>query len=380
MTRSARPLVHAHLDHGRSLETWQAKFRDGRVWEAFPYGYQHGRECYEMTYSTDRDERPVRRLFRLGVYWCLGFDLVHAWRNRRAIGRADVVWTHTEHEHLAVAFVLKVRRNKSTKLLAQSVWLWDEWQTYPRLKKWLYRWLLRRGGVHTTHSRLNMEIAQAELPGANVFLIPYGTEPITVVRQGQPQRISGIRVIAPGNDRDRDWQTLVESVRGEPDIELKIVSGRAKSKLSAGIDNVEIIRPAGVADLQRHYEWANVVAVPTRANLHASGTTVSLEALNAGLPVVVSRAGGIEDYFQDLVAYAEVGNPNSLRAALREAHSAGPQGAQGKIFVEARGLTARDYCARHILLTEMLLGHTAGSADVSQFSSLETVYDEARNK
>lgn len=375
-----KPSVHVHLDYGRSLETWRKKFLDGRVWEPYPYGYQHARACYEMTYSTDRKERPFRRLVRLGVYWCLGFDLVHAWRNRSAISQAEVVWTHTEHEHLAVAFVLKILRNNSTKLLAQSVWLWDEWKNYPQIKKWLYRWLLRRAGIHTTHSKVNLEVAQKELPQAEVHLVPYGTEPITVAEQGRQQHEGGIRVIAPGNDRDRDWRTLVESVRGEPDIELRIVSGRVQAEIGAGMDNVEIIRPTNVAELQRHYQWANVVAVPTRANLHASGTTVTLEALNTGLPAVVSRTGGIDDYFQDVVTYAQEGDPRSLRAALREACSAPHPGSFGRVVVERRGLTARDYCARHIVLTEILLGHAVDSSRVSSFAPLEAVWTEGLNQ
>lgn len=30
----------------------------------------------------------------------LGFDLVHAWRDRRALNDADAIWAHTEREHI----------------------------------------------------------------------------------------------------------------------------------------------------------------------------------------------------------------------------------------------------------------------------------------
>ena len=362
--------VHVHLDYGRSLKTWEKKFGDGRVWEKYPYGYQHAVDRYDLSYSVDKSENAFTRLARLGVYWCLGFDMIHAWRNRTAITEADAVWTHTEHEHLAVALLLRISKNKKTKLVAQSVWLWDEWPSYSRVRKAIYHWLLARGNAHTTHSQLNRTLAKAVLPEAEVYFVPYGTENINI--EGAVTKGPGtkLRVVAPGNDRDRDWATIVKAVRGADNVELRILSRKADAGLASGIPNVSVIRPQGTADLSDHYRWANVVAVPMRRNVHASGLTVTLEAINAGLPAVVTRVGGIDDYFGNYVTYVEPGDPEQLVEALWESIGSSSRPDRGRSYVEARGLTAVDFAARHVLITEKLFGAPVDVRKISEFNKV----------
>ena len=66
----------------------------------------------------------------------LGTDVVHAWRNRALLGSADVVWTHTEREHLAVGLVrATLPRRRRPAVLAQSVWLWGRWDALGRARR-----------------------------------------------------------------------------------------------------------------------------------------------------------------------------------------------------------------------------------------------------
>ncbi len=84
------------------------------------------------------------RRWRIALAGRFGFDMVHAWRNRRVLFAADVVWTHTEVEHLAVSFLQKlIPRYRHTRMLAQTIWLWDRWPELSRARRQLYTWLLR---------------------------------------------------------------------------------------------------------------------------------------------------------------------------------------------------------------------------------------------
>src|SRR4051812_30187930 len=70
------------------------------------YGYGHAQAHMDIVYSSDHAEGRWQGVVRQALKQALGFDLVHAWRNRDAFNRADIVWTHTEKEHLAIS-VLK---------------------------------------------------------------------------------------------------------------------------------------------------------------------------------------------------------------------------------------------------------------------------------
>ena len=95
-TSSHPPIrVFVHLAYGFGAAQWQAKWdRDEIIGvnDRLPYGYFWAADngC-AIEYSEDRRENPIGRLFRLGVRWFLGFDLIHAWHNRRGICAAEIV-------------------------------------------------------------------------------------------------------------------------------------------------------------------------------------------------------------------------------------------------------------------------------------------------
>lgn len=112
----------------RWLKSTSASHSSGIV-DQLPYGYYRAADddC-TIEYSQDRKEWRVVRLMRLVARRLLGFDLLHAWRNRKGIFNADVVWTHTELENLATLLLFQlIPRACRPKIIAQSVWLYDRW-------------------------------------------------------------------------------------------------------------------------------------------------------------------------------------------------------------------------------------------------------------
>ena len=136
---SVRPIrVFVHLAYGYGAQSWERRWKDGRILginEPLPYGYFRAEAMgCAVTHSQDKKETAPERLFRLGIRVLLGFDLIHAWRNFDGIRNADVVWTHTESQFLAILLLLRnTPRHRRPKLIAQSVWLFDQWHRLPQL-------------------------------------------------------------------------------------------------------------------------------------------------------------------------------------------------------------------------------------------------------
>jgi hypothetical protein len=217
-----RPIrVFVHLAHGFGAEQWAAKWDRGDIVglnDRLPYGYFHAAEhgC-TVEYSQDAREGFFGRILRLGLRVLLGFDFVHAWHNRRGIRGAEVVWTHTESQHLAVLLLLRGYRGpQRPKVIAQSVWLFDSW---PRLwlpKRWLFVSLMADADVLTTHSPENLQRARALFPRQRCQMVPYGIKADRMVHWQHRRVHQPLRVLSLGSDRHRDWSTLVEAISAWP--------------------------------------------------------------------------------------------------------------------------------------------------------------------
>jgi glycosyltransferase involved in cell wall biosynthesis len=312
--------VFVHLARNKDAEEWRAAKRSGKLVgfnDETPYGYglAEAMGC-RIAYSRSDRERLLGKLARFAVRAATGFDLVHAWRQRRAMADADIVWTHTESQYLAVSAVLLMTRTRP-KLLGQTVWLMDHWASFNPLRRALYRKLIRRVDVLTFHSPANLAIAAALFPDKKTVLVRYGIA--TDIRVAPRERpATQIHVLAIGNDRDRDWPTLIAAVRDQPNMSLLILSGAVSPRLARGAQNVEIRRARTQAELMQGFGEATLVCVPLRPNVHASGITVIQEAALAGVPIVATDAGGLDAYFpHDEVRYAPAGDVEALRRALR---------------------------------------------------------------
>jgi len=373
---SDRPIrVFVHLAHGFGAEQWAAKWhRDEIVGlnDRLPYGYFHAEEygC-AVAYSQDAPEGFFGRLSRLALRVLLGFDFIHAWRNRRGIRDAEVVWTHTESQHLAVLLLL--RGNKGPlrpKVIAQSVWLFDSWPRLSPPKRWLFTRLMADADVLTVHSPENLQQARALFPRQRCQMVPYGIKADRMVRWDRRQLHRPLRVLSLGSDRHRDWATLIAAVAAWPECELRIATPRLPRDLTPA-GNVTLVHPKTHGELTALYEWADLVALALKPNLHASGITVIEEATVFGLPVICTEVGGLTAYFGDgEVRYVPPARPTALREAL--AALAGDPAERCRMVERAQqrmldaGLTSRAFAQRHAELSHELVHETATRAEASR--------------
>lgn len=104
-------------------------------------------------------------------------------------------------------------------------------------------------------------------------------------------------VLAIGNDKARDWMTLVQAWRSDFPL-LKIVTNLSVPKHSSNVQvisgdwRLETLTDRAIRDL---YQGARFVVVPLRQTVQPSGQSVSLQAMASGRPVILSNIKGLWD-------------------------------------------------------------------------------------
>lgn len=372
---SQRPIrVFVHLARGFGADQWRDKWERGEIVglnDRLPYGYFWAEEygC-AIQYSQDCPETRLGRLFRLGIRWLLGFDFVHAWRNRRGIRNAEIVWTHTESQHLAVLLLLIARRPpRRPKIIAQSIWLFDAWPRLWAPRRRLFARLMNGADALTVHSPENLQRVRALFPRQRSLMVPYGIAADRMTRRPPRPAHRPFRILSLGNDRHRDWATLVAAVAASPECDLRIAAGHLPAALTRA-PNVTLVHPRRQGELAALYDWADLVAVALKPNLHASGITVIEEATAFGLPVVCTDTGGLTAYFTEPeIRCVPVGDPEALRAAIAALSS---DDAERDRMVERAqrrmidaGLTSRGFAQRHAELSRELV-HAPAAREVAE--------------
>jgi len=373
--------VFVFLEHGLSLESWRA---DGSATRnaSSPYGYAAAADAVRLSWSVDHPESRSRRLARRAVFRLLGFDLVHAWRNRAALAAADVVWTHTENESLAALALLRVTRNRRTRVIAQSVWIWDDWSSLSRMRRWNHLRLLRRASVELTLSPLNRDLAREVRGTTAVYTLPFGAavnEGVAEQSRKDTVAASGGYVLAIGSDRHRDWATLIAAARLLPDVRFQVATLSRRFPAADAPPNVTVTPAASLEDAYRFYIGARMVLLPLLPNLHASGCTVAVEAQALDVPLVTTDVGGISTYLGDGVHLYEAEDPTSLVTAIgaAEATVRRPDGA-GADFLRRSGLTPEDYAARYLAITRWVVQGGEFPAHVENLHPVRQILDQAR--
>jgi glycosyltransferase involved in cell wall biosynthesis len=362
-----RPIqVFVHLAYGFGVQSWERRWKHGKILglnEPKPYGYYRAETMgCSVTYSEHREESLAGKLLRLVLRVLLGFDLVHAWRNFGAMKDADVIWTHTESQFLAILMLFRLKRNvRRPKLIAQSVWLFDHWSRFVAPRRWLFASLIRQADILTVHSPKNLAIAKRLFPKIRSELVLFGIAADTRVAPMLRPRNDSLNIISLGNDVHRDWDLLIEAVADEPGWTLKIASQKVKPSAIGGARNIEVTSLKTNDELFALYRWADLLVLAIKPNLHASGITVLEEAALLGVPIVCSDAGGLRAYFSDPeIRFVPPHDVTALKTAIRElaaypdARLALAEKAQARMG--SSGLSSESYVRRHVEISRELLG------------------------
>lgn len=364
------PRIAVVLRYGLNPQSWSLRHERGEVVDRTPYAYDLANEWFTVDWSADHPEGKMTHTLRMTLRRALGFDLVHIWRNRRMIQSADAVWTHTEREHLAVALlkVLSPKRYQAASI-AQSVWLWDQWHSFSGLRRRILGRLLRAHAVEIVLSRENRAASRRALSGRTVVRVPFGTHTATPAPADRVAPTPPV-VLTVGNDRHRDWPLLLEVSRRMPEVDFDVVSLSEEVRALDWPVNVQVRSTTQRDIIENAYAGATAVAIPLTPNLHASGCTVAIEAVSAGLPIVSSRAGGIEEYLAGSAAtFVAPGDADAFAEALQRAVEPGASTSSPDLAAD-HGLTESDYIRRLATLTLDVLGGRRPDPAIEAFASV----------
>jgi glycosyltransferase involved in cell wall biosynthesis len=357
-----RRRVFVLLAPTRNVSDWEERYHRGLIPDWSPYGYGHAQASgYSLVYSQTWSESVLVRALDAVARLVLGFKIAHVARSWKTVSAPslDAIWTHTEREFLPLLLLSWLRRQPLAPVIAQSVWLIDEWPRMRPIHRAIARALMRRAALCTFLSPVNAKQAERLGLGNRQRVVAFGVSldsfPLT---EPAPRAVSDrIRVFALGNDRHRDWHTFAEAFCHDPRFE--IVAATANFPLPPDGPNWNA-RPCSHAEVIERYHWADVVVVPLSANQHASGITSVLEATLLGKPVVASDTGGIDWYFdRDEIALCPVGDAAALAAAA-ETLVCNPADSRQRVraaqaAARRKDLSSSGYALRHVEMTEELL-------------------------
>lgn len=168
-------------------------------------------------------------------------------------------------------------------------------------------------------------LVQQGFPKEQQLYLPYGVDREFVDRhRGRPTLVKTPYIMSAGKDMGRDYQTLVDAVRGL-DVQLYIgASPRNFADVKNIPDNVHIsfYTPA---DLVTMYEHAAFVVIPTHRedqldSSDCSGQYVLLESMMSGKAVIASDRSTIYDYVtpDTHAVLVEPENAQALRSAIQK--------------------------------------------------------------
>jgi glycosyltransferase involved in cell wall biosynthesis len=154
---------------------------------------------------------------------------------------------------------------------------------------------LRRVTTFVTYSEHEAELLRGLVGESGVppvVFVPFGVDvdffaPVPGV---QPDA----DVVSVGADPHRDFALLLRIAERQPGLRFRIVASRDTAReLTRLPPNVELEVDIPFRDVRDRLARGRVVALPVRANSYSGATTVLLQSLALGKPVVVSRTQAI---------------------------------------------------------------------------------------
>lgn len=356
--RRRRPLkAFVHSRRGLAISKVRADFARDRAHDPVPYGIESSDPAVRISYA-DGDWRENKLSVESG--WKVSFDLPFVLRNLWRLRRADVIWTVIEWEWLAASFLQRIGLVQPKPIIGNTVFLTYD---YPRLgprRKRFWRWLMTEHVYLTAHSHRTIAACQALLPGKQFHFFPFGVStrafPVTAPADA-PIADRPIRIYSIGDDPRRDWALILRAFGNDPRFEIIIVNRRLDPDQYADYRNLTLPKDVTVTQQREFYRWADFVVVAMDENEY-SGITVVCEAAAMGKPVIASRTGGADSYFDDgELFYVPVGDAEAMRRVALE--TTGPERLARARAAQARLLredyTAAGMTARYVALSRQLL-------------------------
>lgn len=284
-----------------------------------------------VRHNLEREGRPslwaraagkaVNRLLRLtGGY---GGDFASAFASLRTANEADVVFATTDTVGIPL-ILLKRAGLLRPPLVYAAIGLPErlvELRNGPMRR--LYAAAFRRAGAIVAYAESEAEWLRTWLaPDApTVLFLPFGVD-VDGFSPGA-HRAENVDVVSVGADPRRDFDLLSAVAARHPELHFRIVATKDRARSLGTLPvNVSVETDLSLEQVRDNLGAARVVALPVRRNSYTGATTVLLQAMAMGKPVVVSQTDAISEGYglQDGVncRLVEPDDANAFERALLE--------------------------------------------------------------
>lgn len=130
-----------------------------------------------------------------------------------------------------------------------------------------------------------------------------------------------VDVLSIGADKYRDFDTLLKAAKMLPQISFEVITSKYHaSKFTNAPDNMEVIFDVPMDTIKDHISRAQMLALPVYANIYSGATTVMLQAMAMGKPVIANKVGANKDEYpfedQENCIFIDVQAPDQLKNAI----------------------------------------------------------------
>jgi glycosyltransferase involved in cell wall biosynthesis len=233
--------------------------------------------------------RGLNRVVRLaGGY---GGDFASVLGSLRTANDADVVFATTDTVGIPLV-LLKRAGLLRPPLVYVSIGLPERLvQLRGRLMRGFYSGGFRRVATLVAYSEGEGEWLRSWLANAAppVRFVPFGVD----VAEFSPElvKVEDVDVVSVGADPHRDFALLCQVASRRPELRFRIVA--ARELVGEVPANVALETDLPLERVRDRLAEGRVVALPVRRNSYSGATTVLLQAMALGKPVVVSRTDAI---------------------------------------------------------------------------------------
>ena len=289
-----------------------------------------------------------------------GWGLIQLWRHRHRFDAADLVFVGTNTLGLGLGVLHRFGLLRARVMFIAMGLI--EPSTPARWRR-AYRWALR--DVHVLSlAQHDAKILGAAL-GRPVDYLPFGVD--SDFWQVATKDV-GNYVLSIGNDRHRDYDTLLRAWRPEFPL-LRIVT---RLPVSASAANVEIIhgdwhrQSLSDTEVRTLMQQASFIVLPIRKTVQPSGQSAALQAMACGKTVLITDFPGLwnRDLMRDGATCVFAGAPGDVEgltaavaAICSEPERRGAIGAAARKVIESE-LNAQRMAERLLTHMETALGRS----------------------
>jgi glycosyltransferase involved in cell wall biosynthesis len=255
---------------------------------------RHNLEREQAPFWARVTSRALNRVLRaVGGY---GGDFASVLGSLRSANQADVVLATTDTVGIPLVLLKRAGLLRSP-LVYVAIGLPERLvQLRGSRVRRLYAGAFRRVATVVAYSQREAEWLRS-WSRANVVFVPFGVDVASFSPQAAgPEQLD---VVSVGADPHRDFGLLCAVAARNAELRFGIVAGTDLARALGTVPpNVALETDVPLERVRERLAEGRVVALPVRRNSYSGATTVLLQAMALGKPVVVSRTDAIADGYE----------------------------------------------------------------------------------